>query len=376
MKKNYSSKIKLLIVGSFPDSKIKNIYGGQLTACKALINSEFSRKFNILKINSSTFSNPPPNIIIRSIFASIRMIKFIYKIIFDKPHVILIFVADKFSALEKGSMIIIAKILNKKVMIFPRAGALINQYFKSSIFRNFLNFSFSKSDIFLCQGISFQNFATRNLNFTKEKAPIIPNWTAKKEYLSLGSNRDYFTGETFPKILFLGWLEEYKGINELLAAANILKVKKYKFHISLAGDGSCKKHIKNYIRENKLERYISLIGWIDDSKKIQILEESNIFLLPSWNEGFPNSLIEAMSAGLACIVTKVGMIPDFVENEENCLLISHKKVEEIVMSLEKLFENSQLRQKIANNGHLHANRNFRADNGLELLSNEIKNLIN
>ena len=69
MKESSTNKLKLLIVGSFPNPLLRNIYGGMFTSCKTLINSEFSNKFQISKINSSFFSNPPPNLIIRSIFA-------------------------------------------------------------------------------------------------------------------------------------------------------------------------------------------------------------------------------------------------------------------------------------------------------------------
>ena len=54
-----TNKRKILIVGSFPPSNKKNIYGGQLTACKTLIESEFSGKFKIITLNSSYFKNPP-----------------------------------------------------------------------------------------------------------------------------------------------------------------------------------------------------------------------------------------------------------------------------------------------------------------------------
>ena len=87
---------------------------------------------------------------------------------------------------------------------------------------------------------------------------------------------------------------------------------------------------------------------------------------------FPNSLIEAMSAGLASIVTRVGMIPDFTKNGENCLLVEPKNVPEIVSSLEKLLKNKQLTEKIGRNGHLYANSNFTVDNGLELLSKKFR----
>lgn len=374
MNNSLKEKIKLLIVGSFPKPNAKNIYGGQLTACKTLINSNFSKKFKIFTLNSTVFTNPPPNLLIRALFAAIRIFKFIYKILINDPKVIIIFVADKFSAIEKGLMIIIAKILNKSVMVFPRAGALIDQYKSNRLFQKYIKFTFSKSDVFLCQGNSFREFAIEKLKFDISRTSIIPNWTAKKEHIAIGSNRDFCEGNYFPKILFLGWLEDFKGIKELLKASLILKNRGHSFKISIAGDGSARKYVVDYISKYNLSKFIYLEGWVDDSKKVTILKESNIFILPSWNEGFPNALIEAMSAGLACIVTRVGTIPDFVDDKKNVLLINPKNINELVFSLEKLFKDDKLRQKISQNAFLYANLNFKVENGLELLSEEIKKL--
>jgi len=374
MTKITSKKNKILIVGSFPNSNQKKIFGGQLTACKILINSKFSKKYRIYKLNSSFFTNPPPNLLIRSLFAGSRLLKFIYKIIINQPQIIIIFVADKLSAIEKGLLILVAKTFNKKVMIFPRAGALINQYMKNKIFKSLIKFTFSRSDIFLSQGKSFQKFAVEELKFSKLNAPVIPNWTSSSVYLSIGNNRKYQARNIIPKILFIGWLEEFKGVREILASALILKQKGYKFKLLLAGDGSYKKNAIEFIKNNKLDKYITLLGWIDKKKKNKILKEADIFLLPSWNEGFPNALIEAMSAGLAGIVSSVGTIPDFLTNEHNILLVRPKITEDIVLSIERLLNDYQLRKKIAQNGYLYAKANFTVDNGLELLSKEIKKL--
>ena len=257
------------------------------------------------------------------------------------------------------------------IMIFPRAGALINQYYKSKFLKFYLKYTFSKSNIFLCQGKSFQKFAINEFNFSKIKAPIIPNWTAKKAHLDIGHSKINNQKNNLNNILFLGWLEDSKGIKEILEAAKILKIKKYDFHIKLAGDGSSKNYVINFIKKNNLEKFISLTGWVDAKQKKHILSEASIFLLPSWEEGFPNALVEAMSSGLACVVSKVGMIPDFVKDKENCVLIKPKNINQIVISLEKLFNDLEYKNKISKNAYFFANSNFTIENGSKLLSKEI-----
>ena len=106
-----------------------------------------------------------------------------------------------------------------------------------------------------------------------------------------------------------------------------------------------------------------------------MLKTTNIFLLPSWNEGFPNAMIEAMSAGMSCIVSNVGMIPDFLTNEQNALLINPKKTDEIVISLERLFNDHNFKKKLSNNAYYFSLNHFTKHNGLKLLRKEIKKLI-
>ena len=369
------TKKKLFIVGAFPKNLKKTIYGGQITACKSLLNSNYLNNFSITTLDSTSTSNPPPKLFIRLFFSLKRIKNFVYKLKIVNPHVVLIFVADKTSALEKGLMILISKVFNIPVLIFPRAGALIKQYHNNKLFKFYLNLTFSKADTFLCQGTIFQKFAIDEFNFTSEKSPIIPNWTASKRYLAIGHNRLINKEKIVNNILFMGWLEDFKGIKEILESIKFLSKKKYKFHLFIAGDGSCMDFSQNYIQSNNLQSYVTFLGWVNERKKLELLSKSNIFLLPSWNEGLPNSMIEAMSAGLSCIVSNVGMIPDYAFDENNALIVNPKNSNQIISSLERLFNDFNLQKRLSKNAYLFAQNNFTQHNGLKLLNKEIKKLI-
>ena len=370
-----TAKKKLFIIGAFPQNKKKTIYGGQITACRSLINSIYLQDFETITLDSTAISNPPPRFIIRLFLASKRFLNYILKLKLIKPDVVLLFAADKSSAIEKGLMILISKLLNIPVMVFPRAGALKDQYLNNKLLKAFLNFTFSKADVFLCQGKSFQEFAIKELNFSPRSAPIIPNWTAHSKLLEIGKKKLTHTKKGQNNILFMGWLEEFKGVKEILEAIKLLKGKEYKFHLYLAGDGNARNFSQNFIKNNSLKTYVTLLGWINEKEKKELLSKSNNFLLPSWNEGLPNAMIEAMSAGLSCIVSNVGMIPDYTSHEVNALLINPKSANEIFNSLEKLFKDTNLQKKLSKNAYLFAQDNFTQHNGLKLLSTEIKKLI-
>lgn len=371
--KNNNSKVKVLIVGSFP-KKNKNIYGGQFSSCNTLINSTFSKKFNVSTLDSTITYNFLKIIPIRLLFGLKRIAYFFLIMLFNRPDVAIIFFANGFSAIEKGIMARISILFQIPVMVFPRAGGLIVDYKKKFWFSILIRYTLGKSNLFLCQGKAFQFFAIRYLGFSKLLAPIIPNWTASKKHLNIGKSKNYKKKISVINILFLGWLENFKGVHELLEAARILK-KKIPFHLTLAGNGSAISEAKKFVTEHQLKNNITFAGWVDEKKKALLLKNSQIFVLPSWSEGFPNAMIEAMSAGLACVVTNVGTISDFVVHNRDALVIKKKNIKQLVRALQKLISDHTLRISISKNGHLLAKKTFNIDNSLCLFSKIINKIV-
>ena len=109
----------------------------------------------------------------------------------------------------------------------------------------------------------------------------------------------------------------------------MLKENQNSFHITISGNGKALKKAFELTEIYNLTQNITFTGWVSLETKIELLKTHDIFVLPSWNEGLPNAMIEAMSAGLACIVSDVGMIPDYIQNDFNGLIFENKKVKEL-----------------------------------------------
>jgi glycosyltransferase involved in cell wall biosynthesis len=370
-----TEKEKLMIVGAFPSSN-NTVYGGILKSCELIIESPHFSTFKILKFDSSQISNPPPNIIIRGILAMIRLLKFVYSLVLLKPKTVLIFCSDGSSAIEKGVMILICKLLEVKSIIFPRAGNIINQVEKFKFFHFFIKYSFRKATLFLCQGSDIMNFSKDKLNIDTEKVKIISNWTATDELIRIGENRTFNRQTKCIKILYVGWLEKQKGIIELLEVVNNLHLKKYKIHLLLVGDGSLRNHINGFINKNNLFKVIDVSGWLVSDEINIHLKKSDIFVLPSWQEGMPNALIEAISAALPSIVTSVGVIPNYLTHNESTLFIKPKSNIQLEAAIEKLINNLELRKKLSKNGHLISKNIFSTSKSLKKLSSIIKQIEN
>ena len=359
------NKNKLIVVGAFPDDN-NIIYGGILKSCSIIKNSSIVNNFTLITIDSTQISNPPPNILIRSLLAIKRFVLFTYKLISEKPNLALIFTSDGFSAIEKGLMCSIASFLNCNVIIFPRAGNLISQTKNSKLMKFLIKNLFISARIFLCQGDKWKDFAIDELGFQSSDVKIINNWTATKELLALGANRNFDHNKSI-NLLFVGWLEEFKGVHELLEVARDLLEEGYVFNLTFAGDGNSSKKAKIFIKDNNLSNNIHLCGWVNETQLKELLSKNDIFILPSWAEGLPNSMIEAMSAGLSIIVSDVGVISDFIKNGETGLLIEPRNMQSLRNAIIDLLEDKDLRKKIAINGHTLAKNTFSSEIGIERL---------
>lgn len=127
--------------------------------------------------------------------------------------------------------------------------------------------------------------------------------------------------------LFLGFIDNNKGIWLLMET-----LKKHKKEIvgkavfNIGGNGETQKLLK-LIKEYELEEVVNFMGWVSGVDKMQCLQEADIYLLPSLNEGMPISILEAMSYSLPILSTTVGGIPEVVSSENGFLIAPGSKEE-------------------------------------------------
>lgn len=368
-------KKKVMIVGAFP-KKRRKIFGGIIKSCSVLINSKEFSQFEIIKFDSTQISNPPPSLIVRLYFALVRLIKFPLKILRKKPEIILIFCSSGFSAIEKGIMLLISKFLGIKTIIFPRAGKLIELSENSILYYSIIKFLFNYSTLFLSQGKGWKDFAIDKLKIKKQKIKIISNWTATADLLKIGERKIISPQKNNLKILFVGWLEREKGVIELIEAIHSVNKKGYNNHLKLIGDGSLRYSCSKLIKQKNLQNHISLEGWKSYDQLLNYYKESDLFILPSWNEGMPNVLIEAASSGIPSIVTSVGVIKNYFKNNESVVFVKPKNINEISNSIINLSENFELRAKLSKSAHKVAKTYFDSSISLKNLSKIIIEAVN
>ena len=103
-----------------------------------------------------------------------------------------------------------------------------------------------------------------------------------------------------------------------------------KIVFNFGGNGEIEK-FKKTMKDKNLAEIVNYIGWISGDDKINHLSKADAFILPSYNEGLPISILEAMTYGLPIISTNVGGIPELIKDKVNGLIIepgNHNQLEE------------------------------------------------
>jgi glycosyltransferase involved in cell wall biosynthesis len=151
-----------------------------------------------------------------------------------------------------------------------------------------------------------------------------------------------------PTLLFAGLLTENKGVFDLLFTLPKLVERVPSTRLLLAGSGDLKR-ISEVIKEYGMEESVSLTGWVDSETLLSYYHQAHLFVLPSYYEGLPFVMLEAMACGLPIVSTKVGGIPELIAPGLNGYLIHPGDREALLQTLVGLLDNQPLRETMGRN---------------------------
>jgi glycosyltransferase involved in cell wall biosynthesis len=186
--------------------------------------------------------------------------------------------------------------------------------------------------------------------------------------------RDFSRAET-TELLFLGYIGQRKGIYDLVEAVSLLKVHVKKgFCITVGGNGDAD-ILRKLITEKGLDDYFKVIGWVSGEQKYELMKQSHLLLLPSHNEGLPIAILEALSSGLAVLSTKVGGIPDAIQDERYGLLVEPGQPKELANAISRYLDTDDLIETVARNARKLYDMKYSSKANVKLIRNVINDLI-
>ncbi|WP_422798263.1 glycosyltransferase [Sphingobacterium sp. HJSM2_6] len=150
-------------------------------------------------------------------------------------------------------------------------------------------------------------------------------------------------------ILGVGRLSYIKGFDQLIEAYS--KINADDVDLLIVGGGSEYENLSKQIEHLGIQQRVKLIGPKDNLQ--DYYNQAELFVLPSRNEGYPNTLIEAMSFGCACIAMDCEFGPsEIIENEANGILIEPNNICKLTSAMDNLLADESLRVRVASNAKL------------------------
>nr|WP_228536244.1 glycosyltransferase [Noviherbaspirillum malthae] len=161
----------------------------------------------------------------------------------------------------------------------------------------------------------------------------------KIKVVHCGLEKSFFATETAvtarPRLVCVGRLCEQKGQLMLVEAARILARKGIDFELVLAGDGEMRGILEDLISRYQLQQYVSITGWLSSEQVRAQLLAARALVLPSFAEGLPVVIMEAMALQRPVISTHIAGIPELVKQGENGWLLCAGELADLVASIEQ-----------------------------------------
>lgn len=187
------------------------------------------------------------------------------------------------------------------------------------------------------------NILLRPLGLYK-KMHVIHNWVDLSKYTSAKKT----TAERIVLGLLSRFDEPAKGIAILLYAMRDLKEAGYEVSLKLGGDGHSKKKLTDLCETLSLANVVEFVGYVNNTK--EFFSSIDILVLPSFSEGFPFVILEAMASATPVIATNVGGVPEAVEDGVTGILVTAGSKDEIVEAVKKFIHNKEWIDKMGISG--------------------------
>ncbi len=248
---------------------------------------------------------------------------------------------------------------------------------KAKIIRNIIEFLY-KFAFSYSKKVIFQNPDDLHYFINKE---IIPT---EKAYLIRGSGVDteHFlfsikSPSTTFRVILISRLIKHKGIIEFCEVAKILKQKYKNIKFTLVGefyDGNPSSISKDYIYNLSASGVIEFLGWREDI--YDLISDSDLLVLPSYREGLPNTLLEAMSIGRPIVVADTVGCKEVVDDKINGLKVRPKDITNLKDAIEVFYKNKVFSRKAGYYGRTKAKIEFSKDKIVNMHIKLYENFIN
>lgn len=179
--------------------------------------------------------------------------------------------------------------------------------------------------------------------------------------------------DRLPLIGYIGRLSGEKGVQPFAQTLPAILRDQQDLRVLIGGDGQLKESIEIFLQEEGLNTRVDLPGWISHNDLPKYLNKLRLLILPSYTEGLPNIMLEAMACGTPVLATPVGAIPDFIIDGKTGFIMENNSPECIVKNVLRALNSPDLEQ-IAENGKRFVEENFTFERAVDKWKEVLKEI--
>ena len=385
-----TSRQRLLIIGPLPPP-----YSGPEIGTELLLQSEvLHNRFQVGHINTTVRSSNSEKgqADLTMVFAYVAyLIRLLRALILFRPRVVVYrpTSATLIGWVRDGTTLVLAAFLGSK-LVLQFGGGHFRYFFDSLgvVNRKVIGWLLGRAALILAESRSLRSQFSGLV--PAERVGDLPTAIPDEFFEHFEDCRRL--GRTGPlRVLFVGHLSQAKGYCDILKAIPFL-AERFNVRFQFIGaDQAIERNIffnqmtgeriaqevpdevyAEYIEGRGLDAYVEFLGdRVFGAEKLRAFEQADVFILPSYSEGFSRAILEAMAAGLPAVVTRVGAAPDIIDDGVNAFIVDPGNVKQLEQRLEQLLQDGKLRSAMGAASRELCRQKFRA----EIVAQQLADLV-
>lgn len=298
--RKHAAKPSILMVGMH----LTKTRGGISTLTADILKSDLKNDFDITYIASQAEEY---GVIGKFLLAVKAYTQFAVRCIIDRPGLVYVHMGSNASLYRESAFVLLGKLFRKRVILHFHAGD-VDEYLphQPKLGRRIIKLALASCDRIIA--VSARSASQISEMVSPEKIAVIPNAIDISAFEKMPERSENVNGNGAMRLLFVGATGKLKGELDLIKALRILKHHDPPLKVSFLGYGA------EDLDQTGIGHMIEHLGAVPLKERLAFYERADIFVLPTYAEAMPISVIEAMAAGLPVITTPVGGIPEILDD--------------------------------------------------------------
>jgi glycosyltransferase involved in cell wall biosynthesis len=313
---------------------------------------------------SMHIARPEGSFFLKFALVPIYTVFFMLKVLTFKYSIVHIHISENWGFYRYVPFILFSWLIKLKIVIHPNACEFDQFYARQNTFlRWIIRFHLNRADQILTVSTEWAEVFRY---ITKAEVSVVYNFVDVPP-------KNMYNPKSIT-ITSAGQLGRRKGYYDMLTVVPQILKKNSEIRFKFCGNGEINE-IKSELERNQIEKYVYVMGWLDNNDLKEILKDTVLFVLPTYHEGMPLAILEAMSFGIPIISTTVGGIPSLVENGVNGILVEPGQSEALFLAIDKLLNYEELRILISHNNYRKISNDFTAESNMRKIYNVYERIV-